>query len=334
MRFFDHIVVGHGLAGLALEFELTRRGHHVLVIDAEDASASSRVAAGLVTPITGKRFTVLPDYDRLFDEASQFYESLGSPLLRRPALRLFVDAEERARFVARRASLATHLAADDEAHALARDHGWLDEHGGCLMPYAARLEIRKASALRRAALGSRYLNARVDVAALTCRDSAVQIDALDVAARHLSFCDGALGRGNPWLGDLRFTPAKGEILVVDFDAADIDVTLHARGLWLTRDDTPTTYRLGATFEPEVLDTQPTNAARTAMVDAMQSVVGRAFVVREHHAALRPILVNRRPAAGLLAAQPRIGWINGLGARGALLAPNMARQYCDAIEARP
>ena len=47
----DFLIIGQGLAGSALAIELLGRGKRVLVVDRMDQRSSSRVAAGLITPL-------------------------------------------------------------------------------------------------------------------------------------------------------------------------------------------------------------------------------------------------------------------------------------------
>jgi len=51
----DFLIVGQGLAGSLLAWELIQRGCSVLVVDKGEENAS-QVAAGLINPVTGIRF--------------------------------------------------------------------------------------------------------------------------------------------------------------------------------------------------------------------------------------------------------------------------------------
>src|SRR5262245_56991254 len=102
MNRVDFVIVGQGLAGMTLAWQLRRRGQHVLVIDRE-GGGSSRIAAGLITPVTGKRLARSWRWDELFPAAVAFYRSLevetGEAFFhQRPALRLFADEAERDEF--------------------------------------------------------------------------------------------------------------------------------------------------------------------------------------------------------------------------------------------
>ena len=51
----NFLIVGQGLAGSLLAWELLARGKRVFVVDRDEPDTSSKVAAGIVTPITGQR---------------------------------------------------------------------------------------------------------------------------------------------------------------------------------------------------------------------------------------------------------------------------------------
>ena len=50
----DYIIVGQGLAGTHLGFELESRGKSIRIIDNNFKNSSSKVAGGMFNPITGR----------------------------------------------------------------------------------------------------------------------------------------------------------------------------------------------------------------------------------------------------------------------------------------
>jgi glycine oxidase len=84
-------------------------------------------------------------------------------------------------------------------------------------------------------------------------------------------------------------------------------------------------RIGATYarEGELV----TRAARAELeCSARELLGGRTFTVKAHEAGVRVTAPDRRPLAGRDPREPRLGVINGLGSKGALLAPWLARQW--------
>ncbi|MBU6387720.1 MAG: FAD-dependent oxidoreductase, partial [Planctomycetes bacterium] len=102
----DLAIVGGGLAGCAMAWQATLRGLQVAMIDRCAQETSSRVAAGLVTPITGSRLALSWRYIEFFTQADAFYNAAQRSLDESfwtvaPALRLFSSKDERDLFEAR-----------------------------------------------------------------------------------------------------------------------------------------------------------------------------------------------------------------------------------------
>jgi len=64
----DVLIVGQGLAGSLLARRLS--AHKSLVVVDPGLSSASRVAAGLLTPLTGRRFTLTSEYPELLARAA------------------------------------------------------------------------------------------------------------------------------------------------------------------------------------------------------------------------------------------------------------------------
>ena len=55
MNLLDYIVVGQGIAGSCLAYELLQRNKKIVLIDESWKDSACLVAAGVINPITGKR---------------------------------------------------------------------------------------------------------------------------------------------------------------------------------------------------------------------------------------------------------------------------------------
>jgi glycine oxidase len=83
--------------------------------------------------------------------------------------------------------------------------------------------------------------------------------------------------------------------------------------------------VGATHEPGIVDLTPTSAGRAALEVSASKLIG-AFQVVGQRAGIRVNLPDKRPIAGRHPDHPRLGLTNGLGAKGALWAPMLAREW--------
>ena len=129
----DFLIVGQGLAGSLLAQELLRRGRSVHVVDDRWKSSSSQVAAGLMTPLTGRRFTLTKEYPALFAAASERLTALG--VFRAfQVYRMFVDDEQRAKGLKRTECRSCQPFIERVTAAQGElDAGLTDTFGGALM---------------------------------------------------------------------------------------------------------------------------------------------------------------------------------------------------------
>ena len=71
----DFIIVGQGIAGSFLYYCLSKAGTSCIVIDDNKSNSASRVAAGLINPVTGRRLVkswmideLIPAFEKLYGE--------------------------------------------------------------------------------------------------------------------------------------------------------------------------------------------------------------------------------------------------------------------------
>lgn len=74
------LIVGQGLCGTWLSFWLQQMGIDCIVIDEERPNTSTRVASGVINPVTGRRMTRTWMADEVIPFAAKAYEELGRVL--------------------------------------------------------------------------------------------------------------------------------------------------------------------------------------------------------------------------------------------------------------
>ena len=72
----DYLIIGLGLAGSLLAWELLQRGCTIMVVD-NGLENASQVAAGLINPVTGMRLVKSADLEHLLPSAKRCYEQLS-----------------------------------------------------------------------------------------------------------------------------------------------------------------------------------------------------------------------------------------------------------------
>lgn len=94
----DYLIIGQGLAGSLLAWELIQRQKKVFIVDNNQSNASL-VAAGLINPVTGMRFVKSTEVDHLLPSAYTYYQKLSqrftqSFYIEKPMLRLLRHSKE------------------------------------------------------------------------------------------------------------------------------------------------------------------------------------------------------------------------------------------------
>ncbi|MEK6258883.1 MAG: FAD-dependent oxidoreductase [Planctomycetota bacterium] len=328
---FDFIVVGQGLAGTALAWSLRWSGSRVLVVDRDVPITSSKVAAGLITPITGQRLVKTWRFDELWPAAVAFYrrveQETGTSLFSvRPMVRLFSNSTEVGCFEKRIAA--------GEFHEMVREpeppldpSSFVSEQGGFEMPVTGQLDVARYLLVSREHFAREgcYLTADLDVEHDLQLDSVgVRLPQWGVRAGRLIFCQGIDATHNPWFRAVRFKPAKGEILTVRIPGLIENRIVH-RGVWLAPlgDEL---FRVGSTYEWQQLDNVPTMAGRDEILTRLREFLLVPFEVIDHQAAVRPIHLNQYPVVGLHPDHEQLGYFNGLGSKGTLHAPLFASHF--------
>jgi glycine oxidase len=326
----EFLVVGQGLAGTALVWELLWRGREVLVVDPGVAGTSSRVAAGLVTPITGQRLALGWRVDTMLAAARPFYARIEAELGARhfhPRLvkRIFRSAEEAALWERRRHDPLR------QPHIVQQLIGDAGPFGGCSF-HGAHLDTIGYLDASRAAFRDR---------GCLLED---QIDPMQAAAwpaRCIVFCQGFEASRNPYFDWIQWRAAKGEILTVQTRGLDPGTILSA-GQWIVpvpessesihcSDEAarePATIalaRTGSTYDWDHLDSQPTPEARAQLEAGLAGLHQHPCEFVDHRAAVRPIICESRALIGRHPARENLAFFNGLGSKGSLHAPYFASQ---------
>ncbi|MES2981781.1 MAG: FAD-dependent oxidoreductase [Verrucomicrobiota bacterium] len=304
-------IVGQGLAGTCLGLEFLKRGVPFQIVDS-GTGGSTRVAAGLINPLTGKNFQPSWLIEDFHPYAVDFFEKLGErfgvklwhPM---PVMRLAGSEKEWLKIL-------TKLDLPE-----VRD--WLDGERGVPTPegFIHHVILR----------GGGWLDTRrfLDVTRSYFREQGVLevgVETFDHADPSRILCEGAQGLMQDQLGSHRC--AKGEILTVQAQWSEDFIRIGAGG-WLIPIGKGL-FRVGSTYEWSQLDELPTDAGRARITEIAMKLGGDDFEVVEHVAGIRPILRRSQPLIGKNAAG---NWIfNGLGSKGSLYAPKMAAMLADWI----
>jgi glycine/D-amino acid oxidase-like deaminating enzyme len=322
------LIVGQGLAGSLLAWELIQRQRRVLVVDS-GAENASQVAAGLINPVAGRRLLSQGDVGLYLQGAKACYQQLNavfrqSFLVELPMLRILQSVHERDY------ALKRLLQTEYQPYL----SGWSEEVPEFEMPYGG-LRQTGTGYLRTGMLLNQLREFLINNSSFRCTglvyDEIRLTPALQwqqLRPRHIVFCEGHLATRNPWFGSLPFQLAKGEILTCQSEFK-LPQSILNYGKWLI----PLVdggFKTGASFDVRQLDELPTVAAETLLLTELAKVWRKSGEIRvvEHKAGIRPTTLDKQP---LLGSHPRhvgLHIFNGFGSKGSLCIPKYAEQFAD------
>lgn len=327
------LIIGQGLAGTCLAWRLYERGVPFLIVDRDEALTSSKVAAGLVTPITGMRLNLNWRYHQLYPEALAFYRTLEQRLHETfyhevPIVRLLRDEKAAALWEKRRLQpeVAPYVSATaepplvDEAIFANPYGGFQQQHSGWL-DTAAFLSASKAYFQNLGVWqGGEVKPESLDV-------SPQQVVWNDQSFQMAIFCTGWEAAHHPWFDWVPFQSARGTVLNVKADTGGENRVIN-RGCWLLpRADG--SLRVGPTYELSFDNpTQPSPEAVTGLETKLQALLKSAYTITGSQTGVRPIIKGHHALIGRHPGRPQIALMNGLGSKGVLRAPWVARQLTE------
>lgn len=288
-------ITGMGLAGCCLAWQRHFRGEAFTWEDADLPGASSRMAAGLINPVTGQNFSPSWRLAEFLPEACDFYGRVAGLLETRiwhplPVWRLVGEAE------------------------WGKVQGKLD----AAAPWLERVAENELPGWRAVVVlrgGGRVATREF------CEGTRRFFEASrrEITAGELKvLCEGAAGLIAGRLGKHRC--AKGEILTVRAPAWPQDRILIGGGGWVVPLGQGT-FKAGSTYVWEPLDALPTQEGRSRIEAILRLLSGADFEVTGHEAGIRPIVRKSQPVIGSL-TDGRVVF-NGLGSKGSLYAPGVA-----------
>ena len=320
----DVIIIGRGIAGVALSETLHAMGKRVMMFDMPKANAASPAAAGVVNPVVLRRTTLSWRAAEMLDIAEPFYRSLERGYDRAfwhpmPLVKLFHNEREASEWAMRMSDhdvgpfLTQGEVSGFDAAKFNAPHGygivqrcvWLDVQA-----------MRQAHAEKWSAMHA-LMEQEVLPQDVRATDDGVQV--YDVSAPLLVWCTGAFS-DQPGLA-----PTRGELLTLRLPEMKTDVMVHRGGFLLPIGNDR--YKLGSTFAWDDVWSGPTESGREELMRKLKSLTPQPPLLGrgaggEVSAGVRPATRDRRPILGQVG--PHQAVFNGLGSRGVLLAPWCAR----------
>jgi len=327
----DYIVVGLGLAGIAFCEQLEKHNKSFIVFDS-GLNVSSTVAGGVYNPVILKRFTASWDALNQIQTALPFYTQLENKLkvkldYKTPVFRIFASVEEQNLwFEAADRPVLSHFLIPEvkypgNTHITAPFGMGEVAHTGRI-DTALLIERYKSYLAQK----SQFIESDFEYESL---EMGAQLKYKSISAKSIIFSEGFGQKMSPWFNHLPLTGNKGELLTIKAPELKLDHIVKSSVFIIPLGDD--LFRVGATYNPNDKDTNPTPEAKKELTDKLNKILNCPYEIVEHEAGVRPTVNDRKPLVGVHSQFKNLFVLNGLGSRGVMIAPSVAQKLYEFIE---
>lgn len=328
----DYIIVGLGLAGLAFAEELFNANKSFLVFE-DDSQTSSLVAGGVYNPVILKRFTPVWNAKEQLEIALPFYESLELKFNQKfdekfQTKKAFKSIEEQNNWFAAldKPNLAAYLESTIDTK---KYDGILGDVGFGNVKETGRIDTLTLVETYRNFLQKdhKIRFEKFDYSQIVFQESTITYQ--DINAQKIVFCEGFGMKQNPFFNQLPLNEAKGELITIHAPELKIYFLLKSTLFVLPLGND--LYKVGATFNWKDKTSEPTEEGKNELIEKLQKVLTIPYEIVGQTAGIRPTVKDRRPLVGVHSKHKQLAILNGLGTRGVMIAPTVAKQLFHHLE---
>jgi hypothetical protein len=328
----DYIIVGFGLAGMAFTSLLEKEKKSFVVFD-DNPNRRSRVVGGMYNPIILKRFTPAWKAHEMWQTALPFYKELETQFNKK-----YIFPTQIRRIL----------------HSIEEQNNWVVASDKSIMSSYMQPEIVNESIMGlKANFGFGIINkvGRVDGEQilidykdyLTKKDvflkesfiyNDLKIDKEqlyynNIKASTIVFSEGAYLHQNPFFNYLPMQEAKGEMLLIEVPNLDVNFTVKSGVFMVPFGNNQ--YVVGSTYNWKDKTFKSTKEAQEEIEKKLKKFLELPYKILDYKVGIRPTIKDRRPLIGKHPKYTNLAVLNGLGTRGVIIAPAIAKILFEHLE---
>lgn len=328
----DYIIVGSGIAGISFSELCLQYNKSFLVFD-DYSTSSSKIAGGLYNPVILKRFSQVWMAKEQLDFGLPFYAQIAERIntefdYKIPIYRKFASIEEQNNWfqAADKPSLAPFLSTSivlKQYQSISSEFGF----GEVLHTGYVDTSLLLESYINYLSSEGLFRNASFDYEQIVFKDDYLEYKG--IVAKHIIFAEGFGLLKNPYFNLLPLDGTKGELLIIKAPELNLDVVLKSSIFILPIGNN--LFKVGATYNWDDKTNTPTEEGKQELIENLKELIDCDFEVIEHFAGVRPTVKDRRPLVGTHKEHDSLHLLNGLGTRGVMLGPWLAKALFENIE---
>lgn len=327
------LIVGQGIAGSLLGYELIKRGHLIAIVDEGTENTSSNKAAGLYNPITGRNLVKTWLADELFPMLPSFYQNLEKELSSSfhkelPIYRPFHSAAELNDWMGKENDVIYQRYISGVGRSDSGLPGLEDPNGGLLIKSSGVVNLPQMLAAFRKFFISKgvFHKKNINPTEISFEKG---VNYKNLKAKKIIFCEGPKAIDNQWWGQLPFNLVRGEVMDIKCDLP-MD-RIYNRGVFMLPREGY--FRVGSTYDHENLTYEPQQKGIDELQRRLKKLYTSPYEIVSVSAGVRPTTNDRRPYIGWHPKNKAIGIFNGFGTKGVSLVPYFSKLLVDSIEGK-
>lgn len=331
MQETDYIIVGFGLSGLAVTKQLLDKGKKVIVIDKPSQNAS-KVAGGMYNPVILKRFTLAWNANEQLPYALQFYKKIEEELKIEiinaiPVYRRFSSIEEQNNwFEASDKPLLNEYLNSNIKPSLNKNIKGDFSFGEVNQTGTINTEKLIDTYKNHLKKNNSFIEDTFDYEALLIEENSIMYS--NITANGIIFCEGIGIKNNPYFNTIDIRGNKGEYIIINAPLLNLNEAIKS-GIFIIPLGN-NTYKVGASYDRNDTTTNPTESKKIELKKQLDAIINVDYKVIDQVAGIRPTTKDRRPYIGILKNHKNVYLCNGLGSRGVITSPTIAKHLVDHI----
>lgn len=328
----DYIIVGQGLAGTWLSHELIKRDKSIVVINHDTEATSSKKAAGLYNPITGRQMVKTWRADDFFPKLETEYRELEKIIEAKflypiPIYRPFRTVSDQNDWQGKQSEAQYKNYLKEVKTASLGLENIIDPNGGIIIDNCGFVDLPTLLNAYKNYLIHKgiYHEEMFEIAEMS--ESEEEVVYKNWSAKKVLFCEGP-SISSLW-EELPFRPVRGEIIDIECDLAS-DYVINQGVFMIPKNGY---FTVGSTYDHKNLTFQPQESGIQNIQERLGKIFAGKYRILDKRAGVRPASHDRRPYIGFHKNFRTLSIFNGFGTKGVSLTPYFAKHFVDVLEGK-
>ena len=326
----DFLIIGQGISGTVVAQTIEQKSKTYYIIDNNINNTSSKIAAGIMHPMSFKRCILNWRGKEFFEFSQEFYlnhnKILNTKNFKKIKLfRLFSSFEEQNNWIGKSSSSIYSSVLGNEEKSIENIH---NDYGNSEVKKCGHLNVKlflKSS--------KKYFEKTKKIIPDEFELNELKYDGKlffykGIYAKHIIMCQGAHGLNNKIFGYLPIIANKGEL--IDISTKYLPKFMLSKGVFSLPIDKEI-FTVGSTYNHVDSFQGVTESAKDQLLKSLEKICSiKDLKIIKQKYGFRPTTIDRKPIIGPHPTIKNMYIFNGMGSKAVLMAPLLAKELIEHI----